>query len=45
MKITAQDLKEMEIIDGIIPEVPGGAHHDCCTSKQFIERVLDKIIE
>ncbi len=26
MKITAHDLKEMGIIDGIIPEVAGGAH-------------------
>lgn len=28
MKITAQDLKYMEIIDKIIPEPPGGAHND-----------------
>lgn len=28
MKITAYDLKEMDIIDGIVPEVSGGAHRD-----------------
>lgn len=28
MKITAPDLLEMEIIEHIIPEVRGGAHHD-----------------
>jgi acetyl-CoA carboxylase carboxyl transferase subunit alpha len=30
MKITAQDLKEMGLVDGVIPEPPGGAHvsHD-----------------
>lgn len=28
MKITAQDLKKMEIIDKILPEPPGGAHKD-----------------
>ncbi|HEY9571068.1 acetyl-CoA carboxylase subunit alpha [Lysinibacillus sp. BF-4] len=28
MRITAKDLKEMHVIDGIIPEVLGGAHHD-----------------
>lgn len=28
MKITASDLKEMDIIDEIIPEVSGGAHKD-----------------
>ncbi len=29
MKITAPDLKNMNIIDEIIPEVFGGAHRDC----------------
>ena len=28
MKITAQDLKELGIIDAIIPEPVGGAHRD-----------------
>lgn len=28
MKITAYDLKDMEIIDGIVAEVAGGAHRD-----------------
>lgn len=28
MRITAKDLKEMQVIDGIVPEVLGGAHHD-----------------
>ena len=28
MKITAQDLIEMKIVDRIIPEPPGGAHSD-----------------
>ena len=34
MKITAMDLKEMGIIDGIIPEVAGGAHRN--VSKQAV---------
>lgn len=34
MKITAMDLKEMGIIDGIVPEVAGGAHRN--VSKQAI---------
>ena len=29
MKITAPDLLEMKIIEHMIPEVRGGAHHDC----------------
>jgi acetyl-CoA carboxylase carboxyl transferase subunit alpha len=28
MKITAQDLLRFGIIDGIVPEPPGGAHRD-----------------
>jgi acetyl-CoA carboxylase carboxyl transferase subunit alpha len=28
LKLSAPDLKELGIIDGIIPEPPGGAHHD-----------------
>lgn len=40
MKITAQDLKELGIIEGIIPEVRGGAHTN--TSLQAIE--IKKII-
>ncbi|PIC80431.1 acetyl-CoA carboxylase carboxyl transferase subunit alpha [Sporosarcina sp. P18a] len=35
MKITAPDLKEMNIIDEIIPEVLGGAHRDA--NKQSVE--------
>lgn len=28
LKLSAQDLKELGVIDGIIPEPPGGAHHN-----------------
>ena len=28
MRITAQDLLELKLIDGIVPEPPGGAHRD-----------------
>jgi acetyl-CoA carboxylase carboxyl transferase subunit alpha len=28
LKLSATDLRELGIIDGIIPEPPGGAHHD-----------------
>lgn len=40
MRITAQDLKDMNIIDGIIPEVKGGAHRDPQTQSAAIARVL-----
>src|SRR3954471_15189575 len=40
MKITAPDLKELGIIDGIIPEVKGGAHKDVKRQAEEIEKVL-----
>lgn len=40
MKITAEDLKNMEIIDGIIPEVLGGAHKDVQSQSQFVKQTL-----
>jgi acetyl-CoA carboxylase carboxyl transferase subunit alpha len=46
MKITALDLKEMGIIDGIIPEVAGGAHRNI--SKQAVtmqECIADTLSE
>lgn len=42
MKITAPDLQEMGIIDQIIPEVEGGAHHD---RSQQAREVKETIIE
>ncbi|MED3661946.1 acetyl-CoA carboxylase carboxyltransferase subunit alpha [Ureibacillus sp. FSL K6-8385] len=47
MKITAQDLKKMGIIDEIIPEVTGGAHRDPETQanilKQYLKKGLDEL--
>ncbi|TFD92498.1 acetyl-CoA carboxylase carboxyl transferase subunit alpha [Jeotgalibacillus sp. R-1-5s-1] len=40
MKITAPDLKEMGIIDEIIPEVKGGAHKDVKSQAEYIDAVL-----
>ncbi|HET7627798.1 MAG TPA: acetyl-CoA carboxylase carboxyl transferase subunit alpha [Bacillales bacterium] len=40
MKITAPDLKELGIIDDVIPEVRGGAHHDPESQAAAIERTL-----
>ncbi|MCE4051189.1 MULTISPECIES: acetyl-CoA carboxylase carboxyl transferase subunit alpha [Bacillaceae] len=40
MKITAPDLKELGIVDTIIPEVRGGAHHDVEAQAGEIEQVL-----
>ncbi len=40
LKITAQDLKELKLIDGIIAEPIGGAHRN---KEQAIQSVADKI--
>src|SRR5690606_38268766 len=40
MKITAPDLKELDVIDEIIPEVKGGAHRDVAKQATEIDRVL-----
>ncbi|WP_404660928.1 acetyl-CoA carboxylase carboxyltransferase subunit alpha [Haloimpatiens myeolchijeotgali] len=48
MKITAQDLKEFEIIDKIIEEPEGGAHNDvdkvAINIKENLKKVIGKLI-
>lgn len=42
LKITAKDLLKMGVIDGIIPEPPGGAHRDPEGAAKILkERILD----
>ncbi len=45
MKITAPDLKEMGIIDEVIPEVLGGAHRDPEAQANFISDALRKSLK
>ncbi|WP_213423519.1 acetyl-CoA carboxylase carboxyltransferase subunit alpha [Bhargavaea massiliensis] len=40
MKITASDLKEMGIIDEVIPEVTGGAHRDAAGQAEAIREAI-----
>ncbi|PJK17392.1 acetyl-CoA carboxylase carboxyl transferase subunit alpha [Chryseomicrobium excrementi] len=40
MKITAPDLQAMGIIDEIIPEVKGGAHHDRQQQAEFVKQTI-----
>jgi acetyl-CoA carboxylase carboxyl transferase subunit alpha len=42
MKITAKDLKELGIIDEIVPEPEGGAHNDHEAAARFLDDVLDR---
>lgn len=41
MKLTAQDLLEYRIIDGIIPEPQGGAHNDFDMISQNVKTVIE----
>jgi acetyl-CoA carboxylase carboxyl transferase subunit alpha len=42
MKITAKDLKELGIVDEIVPEPEGGAHTDHESTARFLDEVLDR---
>jgi acetyl-CoA carboxylase carboxyl transferase subunit alpha len=41
LKITAKDLKELGIVDEIVPEPEGGAHSDYEASAKLLDSVLD----
>ncbi len=42
MKITPKDLSELGIIDGIVPEPPGGAHSDHALASELLDGVLQE---
>jgi acetyl-CoA carboxylase carboxyl transferase subunit alpha len=42
LKITASDLKELGIVDEIVPEPEGGAHTDYEAAARFLDSVLDR---
>ncbi|MFY9562367.1 MAG: acetyl-CoA carboxylase carboxyltransferase subunit alpha [Terriglobales bacterium] len=42
MKITPKDLGELGIIDGIVPEPPGGAHTDHAQAAELLDGVLQQ---
>ncbi|WP_130860132.1 acetyl-CoA carboxylase carboxyl transferase subunit alpha [Gracilibacillus phocaeensis] len=45
LKITAPDLKELGVIDEVIPEPLGGAHRDVVTQALYISETLDRSLE
>ncbi len=45
MRITAQDLKELQVIDEVIPEPPGGAHTDHATTMELLRPYLEKALK
>lgn len=44
MKLTAPDLLELGVIDGIIPEPPGGAHLDPAFQLQAVDKALSNAL-
>lgn len=40
LRITAPHLLELGIVDGIVPEPPGGAHHDHVEAARLLDRAL-----
>lgn len=45
MKITASDLKKLNVIDEIIPEPPGGAHADPAKAAEILAPHLEKALK
>lgn len=45
MKITAPDLLELGIIDDMIKEVKGGAHHDIKQQAGYIDGILKETLK
>jgi acetyl-CoA carboxylase carboxyl transferase subunit alpha len=45
MKVTAPDLLKLDIVDEIIPEVPGGAHVDPARQAALVGDVLERQLE
>jgi acetyl-CoA carboxylase carboxyl transferase subunit alpha len=42
LKMSAQDLRELHLVDDIIPEPMGGAHHDWETAAQAVKKAVLK---
>ena len=40
LRLTAEDLKSLGLIDGIVPEPPGGAHEDPAAAAEFLRAEL-----
>jgi acetyl-CoA carboxylase carboxyl transferase subunit alpha len=45
LRMTATDLLEMKLIDGIVPEPPEGAHMDADAAAQFLRQTLKRALD
>ena len=42
LRLTAQDLQQLGLVDGVIPEPPGGAQEDPAAAAEFLRRDLER---
>jgi acetyl-CoA carboxylase carboxyl transferase subunit alpha len=40
LKLTANDLKELGLVDGVVPEPQGGAHHDAAAAAELLKKSI-----
>jgi acetyl-CoA carboxylase carboxyl transferase subunit alpha len=45
LRLTAQDLKELQLIDGIVPEPEGGAHKDVEAAAVLLKQALEAALD
>jgi len=45
LKLTAADLKELGVVDGIVPEPQGGAHHDHAAAAEFLRQSITEALD
>jgi acetyl-CoA carboxylase carboxyl transferase subunit alpha len=44
LRLTAEDLGALRIVDAVIPEPPGGAHRDLSTAAEAVGEVLERAL-
>ena len=45
LKLTARDLQELGVVDGIVPEPEGGAHHDHAAAAEMLRKSITTALD
>jgi len=45
LKLTAADLKELGVVDGVVPEPQGGAHHDHAAAAELLRQSITEALD
>jgi acetyl-CoA carboxylase carboxyl transferase subunit alpha len=45
LKLTASNLKELGLVDGVVPEPQGGAHHDAPAAAELLKKSIVQSLE